>query len=122
MKELWTKISENGVNGKHSYTEQQTKRIIFFNQILFLGFIATLLQIPSVWPFIQEKSFSFLLVCAALIACLLLNKYNQVAISKWVYVLAVFSFGTFTTTLLGGASLYHIQSVLIFFSCLILFD
>lgn len=122
MQRLWNKISRNGISAVNGYTEQETKRLIFFNQILFIGFVATFLQIPSIWPFLGVNSFSFLFVCFALIICLMLNKYNQFKLSKWVYVLAVFSFGTYTTTLLGGAALYHIQSILIFFSCLILFD
>ena len=122
VKEIWNKISKNGITNNLGFTEQESKRIVFFNQILFLGFVATLLQIPSVWPFLGIKSFYFLFVCAALISCLILNKYNYFNLSKWIYVLFVFSFGTYTTTLLGGAALYHIQSILIFFSCLILFN
>lgn len=122
MKGLWHKISHNGLTNNSNYSEQETKRLVFFNQILFIGLIATLLQIPSVWPFLGAKSFCFLLVCMALIICLFLNKYHQFGKSKWLYVIAVFSFGTYTTTLLGGTALYHIQSILIFFSCLILFN
>jgi two-component sensor histidine kinase len=119
---LWNKISRNGISEKNGHNEQETKRLVFFNQILFIGFIAALLQIPSIWPFLGADAFIFLFVCIALITCLMLNKHQQFGLSKWLYVLFVFSFGTFTTTLLGGSALYHIQSVLIFFSCLILFD
>lgn len=122
MKSLWTKISQNGITVNHQFSEQEKKRLVFFNQVLFIGLIATLLQIPSVWPFLGLKSLSFLVVCLILFICLLLNNKGNFKRSKEVYVIFVFAFGTYTTTLIGGAALYHVQSMLIFFSCLIILD
>lgn len=51
-----------------------------------------------------------------------MNSKKQFVISKWIYVVSVYSMGVLTTLLLGGSSLYHIQSLLIFESCLIIFD
>lgn len=122
MKGLWTKISQNGISELDRITAQETKRRIFFNQVLFIGLICVLLQIPSVWPFLGWWSLSFLIIAITLVVCLILNRFQQFNLSKWLYVLVIYAFGIYTTTLMGGALLYHIQSMMILFSCLILFD
>lgn len=122
MRRLWAKISQNGISELDRITEQEIKRRVFFNRVLFIGLIAVLLQIPSVWPFLGVWSWSFLIVELFLVSCLILNYLQLFVLSKWVYVLGVYSFGIYTTTLMGGSLLYHIQSMMILFSCLILFD
>lgn len=57
-----------------------------------------------------------------LLVGLWMNSKKQFVTSKWIYVISVYSMGVLTTLLLGGSSLYHIQSLLIFESCLIIFD
>lgn len=122
MKNIWSYISYLGISKEQNNHAQSDKRLIFFNQVLFFGIFATLSQIITVWPFIGSDSLVFLVVCAALGFSLYLNARNQSHISKWIYVIVVYSMGLLTTLLLGGSSLYHIQSVLIFQSCLVLFD
>lgn len=122
MKDLWTTISTLGVVNNDAISERTSKRLIFFNQVLFIGIFATLSQIVFVWPYIGIRGLLFLIVCAALILSLILNSRGKHSISKWIYVIVVNTMGTYTTLLLGGAALYHIQAVLILVSCLIMFD
>lgn len=119
---LWNKISHLGISQVGSLEPHEIKRLIFFNQVLFVGMFATVFQIPMVWPFIGVKSLAFIAVCFFLLGSLLLNRRGYFAASKWHYGLVIYSFGTMSTLFLGGAALYHLQAVLIFISCLILFD
>lgn len=122
MKRFWYTISHLGIQNSEGIKSPDEKRNIFFNQILFIGFFATVFQIAFVWPFIQVKALYFLVVCAILGTCLYLNSRNQFVLSKWFYIPSLYSMGLLTTLLVGGSALYHIQSLLIFMSCLILFD
>ena len=122
MSKLWNKISNLGINDVLGINSLEYKRLKFFNQVLFIGLFAALFQILFVWPFIGKYSLLFLVVCIALLGNLWLNSKNKFELSKWLYVLVVYSMGVLSTFLLGGSSLYHIQSLLIFTSCLILFD
>ncbi len=119
---LWNKISHLGIPQDNAFEPHEIKRLIFFNQVLFVGMFATIFQIPMVWPFIGVKSLAFLSVCLFLLGSLLLNKRGMFAASKWHYGLVIYCFGTMSTLFLGGAALYHLQAILIFLSCLILFD
>lgn len=118
---LWHKISNIGVEKVRS-SGASVKRLIFFNQVLFVGFFATLFQILFVWPFIGERSLIFLIVCFILIVLMYLNSKGMFAISKWVYMFSLYSMGIVSTILIGGDALYHIQAILIFASCMVLFD
>lgn len=118
---LWHKISNIGVE-KVRNSGASVKRLIFFNQVLFIGFFATLFQIAFVWPFIGTQSLVFLIVCAVLIILLLINSKGKFNVSKWVYLFALYTMGILSTILIGGDALYHIQALLIFASCLVLFD
>lgn len=119
---LWQQISHLGIDDALSLSRQEKKRLIFFNQLLFIGAWATLSQIPFVWPFIGKQALIFIGVFAFLLLLLSLNQKKWFGLSKWLYFLGIYSSGVVTTLLLGGAALYHIQSLLIFASCLILFD
>lgn len=119
---LWQKISHLGINQLTKVSPWDEKRLIFFNQVLFIGFFATLFQIIFVWPFIGAKSFLFLIVCAGLMSNLVLNSKGYFKQSKWLYLICLHSMGILTTLLLGGAALYHIQAVLIFGSTLLIFN
>ncbi len=102
--------------------ERKVKKLRFFNQVLFFGFLATLSQIIFVWPFIGVQALLFLIVVGALGISLYLNSQGKYKISQWIFVIVVNVTGTYTTLLLGGAALYHIQALLILISCLIIFD
>lgn len=119
---LWQQISHLGIDDAISVSRQEKKRLIFFNQLLFIGAWATLSQIPLVWPFIGAQALIFVGVCIFLLLLLLINRNGWFPLSKWLYLIGIYSSGVVTTVLLGGAALYHIQSLLIFASCLILFD
>lgn len=121
MRILWKNISHAGLH-QPGLNEQSKKRLIFFNQVLFIGFFATLSQIAFVWPFLGTDSFIFTIGCFSLLACLGLNTLGKFKLSKWIYLFSIYGLGILTTIYIGGAALYHIQSVLIFLSCLILFD
>ena len=119
---LWNKISHLGIPEDGAHEPHEIKRLIFFNQVLFVGMFATVFQIPMVWPFIGVKAIAFVGVCFFLLGSLLLNKRGLFNASKWHYGLVIYCFGTMSTLFLGGAALYHLQAILIFVSCLILFD
>lgn len=121
MKDTWNKISNLGLEGRDPLSGE-TKRLKFFNQILFVGFFATLFHIGFVWPFIGSKALVFVAVNCVLLASLILNAKGKFTISKWTYLVALYSVGLITTLLLGGSTLFHIQVVLIFLSCLIIFE
>lgn len=122
MKNLWKKISLLGLKEPKSDWDPDYKRIIFFNQVLFIGIFATMFQVGFVWPFIGMQALVFLIVCMALKVALYLNYKQQFQWSKRLYVIIIYAMGILTTLLLGGAALYHVQVLLIFTSCLILFD
>lgn len=122
MRNLWDTISKTGIESVNGILSPEQKRLVFFNQVLFFGFFATLFQIAFVWAFIGAQSLVFLIVCASLLLSLWLNSKKSFNASKWLYIISVYSLGLVTTLLLGGSALYHIQSILIFASCLILFD
>lgn len=122
MKEIWNTISHLGIENHDGIKSPTQKRNIFFNQILFIGFFATLFQIAFVWPFINVQALYFLIVCGILGTCLFLNSRKAFGLSKLIYTPALYSMGLLTTILVGGSALYHIQSLLIFMSCMILFD
>lgn len=122
MAGFWNKVSNIGLRKEVGIKSPAEKRNMFFNQLLFVGLFATFFQIIFVWPFIQEKSLVFLLVCLILAVGLYLNSKRLFTLSKWIYLPTLYSMGVLTTLLLGGSSLYHVQCLLIFASCLILFD
>lgn len=121
MKELWYKISHLGID-KSLHRERDEKRLIFFNQVVFIGILFTPSQIVLTWPFIQEKALFFTVAIAALFVCMVLNSNSKFQASKWVYLISIYSVGIGTTVLLGGATLYHLQAILMFLSCLVIFD
>lgn len=119
---IWQRVSQLGLKSWGDIQDHRAKRHVFFNQVLFIGFFATLFQIVFVWPFLEEKALVFLGVTAVIGVCLWLNSIGKFTVSKWIYVPSIYSMGVLTTIMLGGSALYHLQSFLILASCLILFD
>lgn len=122
MRSIWSKITQLGLTNETDFSQQEIKRLMFYNRVLFIGIFATLFQIAFVWPYLKEGSLIFLFVCIALVFLLVLNSKALFSLSKWLYIFVIYGMGVLTTILVGGAALYHIQVLLIFASCLILFD
>lgn len=121
LKDTWYKISNLGLDG-HDPLSGETKRLKFFNQTLFIGFFATLFHIGFVWPFLGSKALIFSIVSCVLVVSLLLNSKGKFTVSKWTYLISLYTVGLITTFLLGGSTLFHLQVLLIYFSCLIIFE
>lgn len=119
---LWNYVSNIGVSDHKELNQVDLKRLVFFNQVLFVGLFATVFQVVAMWEFIGTKALSFLLISVASFVSLFLNYYGYANISKRIFIFLVYSIGTYTTTLIGGAGLYHLGSFAIFVSTLVLFD
>lgn len=96
--------------------------MIFFNQVLFVGFFATLLQILSTWDFIGTQSLLFLVATFSIGIAYAMNRRGLFNISKRVFILAIYALGLYTSFLLGGSGLYHLGVIINFTFGLILFD
>lgn len=118
---IWNVVSKIGIRDPNE-TDRETKRLIFFNQVLFIGFFATLFQVVLTWPFIGAQSFLFLIITGTSAVSLYLNSKGRFWISKRIFMLIVYGIGTYTTTLLGGDGCYHFGTLSIFAASLILFD
>lgn len=118
---MWRKVSYLGwtSNDTKSY---QGKKLILFNQVLFIGFFATLAQLFIVWPFIHEKSFVFLPIAGIILLCLYLNAKQKYQAAKIVFTISIYTSAILTTLLIGGSTLYHIQAILVFLANLLIFD
>ncbi len=122
LNQFWTKISFIGLKGDTEISDIDRKRIIFFNQAMFVGFFATSLQVVSVWPFLGKQSLLFFIISGSTLLSLYLNSKQRFKLSKRMFLGIVYFFGFYTMTLLGGAGLYHIGVFSIFTFGLILFD
>lgn len=81
MQEFWEKISHLGLNKTIGINSPEQKRLIFFNQVLFIGIFATLSQIAFVWPFIGVKSLVFIPAILVLGFALWLNSQQKFSTS-----------------------------------------
>jgi two-component sensor histidine kinase len=119
---MWRKISYLGWTNNDNDKNYQGKKLILFNQVLFIGFFATLAQASIVWPFIHEKSLVFLPVAAIILLCLYLNASQKYQAAKVVFTISIYASAILTTLLIGGSTLYHIQAILVFLANLLIFD
>lgn len=122
LRRFWDYISTIGIHEENVTNVLEKKKLIFFNQLLFIGLFATIFQILIVWPFLGYDSLIFLIINAASGVALLLNHKGYVWFSKRFFVFVVYSVGLWTTILLGGAGLYHLGVFTQFTATLILFD
>lgn len=90
--------------------------------MLFIGFFATLLQIIAQWDFIGLQSLVFLVSSISIVIAFTLNRKGMFSLSKRIFIFTIYSLGLYTTTLLGGAGLYHLGVFSTFTFGLILFD
>jgi two-component sensor histidine kinase len=122
LKELWNKISVTGIDHANAMSARDRMRIIFFNQVLMVGFFVLLLQVFIAWAFIGIVSLYFLLVSVASVLAFGLNKSGHFWWSKRLFLFTVYGVGMWSTSLMGGAGLYHIGAVCTFAFSLILLD
>jgi two-component sensor histidine kinase len=119
---LWNYVSNIGVSEHKEFNHADLKRLILFNQVLFFGFFAIIFQVFIFWEFIGIKALVFLLISLTSFISLLLNYKGYSYISKRIFILMLYSIGSYTTTLIGGAGLYHFGAFSIFIATLVIFD
>jgi len=119
---LWNFVSNIGVSDTMQLNQVDLKRLVFFNQVLCIGFFIIFFQILTMWQFIGVKALIYLIVSLFSLFSLFLNYKGYSNISKRIFILVVYSVGSYTTSLIGGAGLYHLGVLAIFVSTLVIFD
>jgi two-component sensor histidine kinase len=122
MSSLWRKISYTGIDEYSNLPVKERNRIIFFNQVLFVGFFGTLLQMLMVWPLIGVKSLIFFIVPVVSVITIVLNKKGKFKYARRLFCISLYGLGLITVIMLGGSGLYHIGVFSTFTFGLILFD
>lgn len=122
LKNLWNSTSYLGVNMQQFGVDREERRKVFFNQALFVGLFATLLQVVYVWSFLGPWSLLFLNISIFSAIALYLNSRGFFHISKYVFVYLVYLNGILLTFFLGGDGYFHIGAITIFIFSLVIFD
>lgn len=122
MNKFWQRISKIGIDYNPSLLDKEIKKMMFFNQVLFLGVFLILFEIIFVWPLIEWYGLIFLVIPITSVVCFKLNSKGKFNVSKWIFTFMVYILGVYTTIMVGGAGLYHIGVLLTFIFTLILFD
>jgi two-component sensor histidine kinase len=122
MNAFWNRISKIGISSNLKISDKEIKRMMFFNQVLFVGLTMTFFQIIMVWPFIKWSALVFLFVPFISLVCILLNSKGKFIFSKWLFTITVYSLGVITAIMLGGSGLYHVLVLLTYIFGLILFN
>jgi two-component sensor histidine kinase len=122
MESLWKKISYVGIKSNTVLPHKELKKLVFFNQVLFVGILGTLLQVLMIWPIVGVKATVFAVVPLVSLASLLLNKKGKFKFSRILFIYTVYGLGLVTVLMLGGSGLYHLGVFSTFTFGLILFD
>lgn len=122
LRQLWKNVSSLGVDFERIGSIREERRKVFFNQALFVGLFATLLQVVYVWSFLGVWSLLFLNISLFSGLALFLNSRGLFHISKYFFVYLVFINGLILTFFLGGDTYFHIGSITIFVFSLVIFD
>jgi len=122
LKQLWKSISYLGVDTYQIGGNKEEQRRVFFNQTLFVGLLATILQVVYVWLLIGPISLIFLAISFLSIFCLYINSKGHFKLSKTLFVYFVFGMGLLLTFFLGGDGYFHFGVISTFLFSLIVFD
>lgn len=122
LKDIWLKISYNGIDENSNHRNPIELRNVFFNKVIFVGFFAILFHTAFCWQLLGIESLYFtilLLVCGI---SYILNRNNLFSVSKRLFILSVYFIGLLMTIKLGGDGLFHIGALSVFSCALIIFD
>lgn len=115
-------MSQNGIPDDLSPNSREYKRITFFNQTMTLGSLAIFLQIVSLWPLIGSDALYFLIIEGAVLISIYLNSKSKFKQAKIFCLFTLYIVGPFSTTLIGGESLYHLGAFSVFIFSLLVVD
>ena len=122
IKNFWNYISHLGTNDSSKIEFVLTKRQIFFNRCLFIGFFSLLSNIPSSIPFIGNYAFLNLISLVAVVIALFVHSKGKFAVAKRVFVYSIFVSGGLLTALSGGDFLYHIGAITVLIFSWVIFN